>query len=217
MLRTLMVRGVRKLTLTLAAQRSFYGVDVRLFVLGVADRDIAWDKVGHGLRLLQQYDPRAFARLRELVDIVLVEEKFGALHAQWLREDRLISFDHAFIRAADTGPFQIAATLAHEVAHAWLESVGFEYRPERRARIEAICYRSMAAFMRRVPNASEWADYYERLAAWALSVGAEGWSDRAYRERQLGAHKAFEEIMRKDGTSEFTLRAIRRLVGRGSA
>src|SRR5260221_14466382 len=46
---------------------------------------------------------------------------------------------------------EAAAAIIHELTHARLDALGFDYREERRARIERICFRASRRFLERLP------------------------------------------------------------------
>jgi len=60
--------------------------------------------------------------------------------------------DFEFVKSEATSPLDLACALVHEGAHARLERLGIAYDEPRRARIEAVCYRSELALLRRVPD-----------------------------------------------------------------
>jgi hypothetical protein len=109
---------------------------------------------------------------------------FGTIGSlgSWNQDARLIAVSQGFIVDADTRPIHVAATIVHEATHAWLDSRGFSYAPHQRARVEAICYRAEAAFIRRVPGESDLASMYESCARAAVDT-PDDWSDDAARDR----------------------------------
>lgn len=70
----------------------------------------------------------------------------------WSRDARLVRLREDYVLDPATSSADVASTLVHEGTHAWLCRLGFGYEEHRRARIEAICYRSEVAFARRLPN-----------------------------------------------------------------
>jgi hypothetical protein len=83
----------------------------------------------------------------------------------------------------NTKPIHIGATIAHEATHAWLDDLGFTYTPSRRARIEAICYRTESALARQLPECEEVALEYEQCAWLVLDQPEDEWSDEAFHLR----------------------------------
>jgi len=97
----------------------------------------------------------------------------------------VIELSERYVSDRKTPAIALAATIVHEVTHAWLEHHGFEYAFERRRRLEAICYRAQAAFARRVPGADRLAEHYERTADAVRQGPDSNWSARAARDRMI--------------------------------
>lgn len=168
------------------------GLQVRAFLPGSwnASASVVEAKTAEAFALLRDFGPRHLDRMRALTDGVLLFETVGEAGA-WHRDARFVQLDTNFVSQSETKPIHVAATLVHEVTHAWLGSLGFSYFPsQRRARIEAICYRAEAAFARRVPGGEEAASEYEDIAR-AISDGFDIWSDEDIRAR---AHTALQEL-----------------------
>ena len=187
----------------IARKRTELGVQVG-FLLPAAEHSSLYDREGRALALLQQFDSRALCRLQALADGILILGSVGAL-AEWLGPARLIRVSeyHAADEAVDD--IQLAATLVHETTHAWLNHHGIQTRhrdgPVRRARVEAICIRSEAAFLRRVPNGETLAGELESLAQWALDDPEAKWSEEAFDQRRASD-------LRELGVPEWLIRRV---------
>jgi hypothetical protein len=75
--------------------------------------------------------------------------------------------DERFVADPATSVERIASAIVHEATHARLERYGIGYDEDRRARIEAICFRRELAFAARLPDSSglqqviaEYLDWY---------------------------------------------------------
>ena len=94
---------------------------------------------------------------------------------------RLVTLRHDYVVSLSTSAAEIASTLVHEGTHARLVACGFDYAPERRARIEAICARSEIAFARQLPDSEDLIEGAE----WRLALDPSEWSYRVLQQRQL--------------------------------
>ena len=56
-----------------------------------------------------------------------------------------------FLQRHGAGGEKAAAVIIHELTHARLDALGFDYREERRARIERICLRASRRFLEKLP------------------------------------------------------------------
>ena len=112
---------------------------------------------------------------------MLVFGTTGAL-AQWVPSVRLVVVRLNYVMDPETSSLDLASTLVHEGAHAWLDGLGFGYEPPRRARIEAICFRSEIAFARRLTDPKNLISRAERQLARDPSY----WTNVAFRQRTLG-------------------------------
>jgi len=158
-------------------------VEIGTLLLEREARETIEEKVSAALILLALHDCRQLARLRARVVGIFV---FGSTQwelGSWDREARLIKLKESYVMDASVEPLAIAAMIVHETTHAWLEYLGFKYESARRQRIEAICFRSEAAFARRVPDGDASAKYYEERAAKILVESPETWSDTAFANR----------------------------------
>lgn len=193
----------------LARSREVCGVRVWL-PFGTPERqDRVAAKVGRALELIAAHDARAFASLRDLSRGIFVADRPG-VYGSWIPAPRIIVLSLSQLDSDSMFPEHVAATVVHEVAHAWLESKGLRYHPERRHRIEALCYLSEARFARRIPGGHALADHYSAVAARVRDAGPEQWSWEARVERDLAELDSL-------GTPEWVRRLVRRIALRRSA
>ena len=158
------------------------GVEFGVLLPDPAHREILVAKCEAALALLQRHGPRHLARLLAHARGVLI---FGAVRPQgeWFRDSRLVVIGEEFAARPATEPAHLAAVIVHEATHAWLEHLGFAYATERRPRLEAICFRTQAAFARAVPGGGPLAAHYEARARAVLAEGVAAWSNDAFRRR----------------------------------
>ena len=192
MIRAGVVRFWWRTVFALCERHRFDGADVRIFLPGTAERQILVQKCRGAFELLRTYAPRQLLRLRNFTDGVLVLGEDSFVLGEWMAPARLIRLNAAFMLKPETRPVDIAATVVHETTHAWLEHCGYRYTVERRPRIEAICYRSEAAFARQLPDGEDLATVFDICAELALQ-DENAWTDTALREltlnqlREIGA------------------------------
>lgn len=126
-------------------------------ILGVrvvvpADRhtaDAAFVKLASAFDLLQDHGRGSLDDIRRHTNGVFVWATAGAL-GEWHRETRLVVLEETHVYREGTSARDIASTLVHESTHARLEAKGFTYSPERRERLEKVCFRRQLAFARRL-------------------------------------------------------------------
>ena len=191
------------------SNRRDYAVPVWMVLSLAAEREVGFPKIARALELIGEYHPRTLARLRALADGVIVFDIPGT-QGSWLQAVRLVRLSEKHVLGADTAPEHIAATIAHEVAHAWLISRGIKYSPDQRHRVEAFCYRSEAALARRLPGCEKLAEYYEATASRTVANGPAPWSKERRIERDL---RALEGL----GVPGWMRSLLRRTAQRGSA
>ena len=183
-----------------AERRTFSGCSVGIFLPQTVDRPLFEQKCSVAFELVRLHGPRHFARLGKLCDGVLVFGDTGPL-AEWVQSARLITLGQHFLLRPGTQPADVAAAIVHEITHAWLDHLGFEYTVHRRRRIEAICYRSQAAFARRLPGGEELAADCEACADAVLLQTEAEWSEHVFRLRAIAQ-------LRELGTPEWLVRAV---------
>lgn len=197
----------------LSARRTLEEVPVYVAFADDQNRDETWAKLSAALALVRAHDRRALASIRQNVDHIIVFER-PHVAGMWRREERFILVEKTFAERADVTALHVAATIVHEATHAWLESLGIQYLPSSRRRIEAICYRAQAAFARRAGGSSEViASYYERAEA-ILAQPESAWDDAAFVHRELRRMDALATTLENEGVPTFVVAALRRW-GRG--
>lgn len=163
-----------------AERRDFAGVHVAFHWPEPDEAVAGFAKCAEALELLARFDPRRLERIRRHADGILLFGSVGGL-AQWVAPARVIVLRGTYVLAPETSAAELASTLVHEGTHAWLESLGISYEPDRRERIEAICFHSELAFARRIPDGG---DLVAR-AGRQLQRAPEYWADAAFRARTM--------------------------------
>ena len=110
-------------------------------------------KVRAALDLIATTDARCYRIVKKYVRHVIVWPGDYTAYDRWGG----IHFAREYLEDANT-PL-VAAGLVHEATHLRIARSGIPYDPELRARIEALCVREQAAFLRRVadPRGEAWA------------------------------------------------------------
>jgi hypothetical protein len=174
-------------------------------VTGSFEAELAFDRIAAGLELLACYDPSILACLRRDAQGILVwETESSSAVASWHYGVKLIIVDARFLCDPDTTPAKIAATLVHEATHARLDRFG--YPPDKRARVEALCFRRERAFARRLPDA----DVLVAEIDHQLQREPSYWADDAHVQRVV-------DELTKRGVPLWLIRTIQRLSGRRAA
>jgi hypothetical protein len=189
-------RWMFSFTLRVAEKRVLEGVRVGILLPTDEERRIIFPKIAEALNLLGRHDPWRLARFRRDVSAVLVELTSGA-RGEWISAEGLVRLQSDYAKAEKTSALEIASTLVHEGTHAWIERMGVEYDEPRRGRIEAVCFRSQLAFLRRVPGSAELIADTERQ----LTRNPDYWTDAAFRRRRL-------EHLRKLGIPDWLVRVL---------
>lgn len=174
-------RGVFRL----ATRRTLHGVTVGVLWPDADDAEAIFSKVEAALRLLARHDRRRFDRLSRATGGIVVLGTAGAL-AEWIQGPRLMRIRENYVLDPGASPGHLASTIVHEGTHAWLWRLGFGYDESDRARIEAICYRSEIAFVRRLADAEHLLPELEG----ALTRDPAEYSEAARRARTLAAFRA---------------------------
>ena len=183
-LRCRIARAYWRVVFQLSERHTFSGCRVGILLPQGEARPILEQKCAAGLELLRTVSPKHYDRVRRhAVGIVVLGE--GRLAGRWLQAPRLIQLYEAWLLDPDTQARDVAATIVHEATHAWLAYHGIMTTSERRQRIEAICFRSEAAFARCLPDGEEMATLYEDCASGILAEPAAEWSDEALRRAQV--------------------------------
>lgn len=160
-------------------------------------------RVEGALLLIKQHSPLDYARItRELerVWVRLLPHSLG----EYMHSLRACILDERYVAGPATTVEQIASTIVHEATHARLERCGIEYEEQRRARIEAICFRRELAFAARLPDSAELQEGIARCLEW-YQANPEQFSDAHFQE----AHAAGAvEALRYLGSPEWFVKAF---------
>jgi len=144
-----------------------------------ANRDECTARIKDALQLTVQA-PRRFRLLLNRLRVVVVwsgdycySDTFGGVHLP--AEDVMGVSTHA-----------LASVFIHEATHVRIGRMGIAYRPEYRARIEALCIRTQADFLRSSPNNPDDPEKMARAVERALDTPWWSEADRdANRERVM--------------------------------
>ncbi len=141
--------------------------------------ECVYPKVAEALGLIARYDPRRMERLRRLSRGIYIDPGLDA-RGTWRGPNRLVLLQHAYVASSETTAVEVATTIVHEGAHAWLDSLGFTYAEAARARIERACIRNEAAFLRRLPDS----DGLVAAAELRMNPDPAFYTDAAFLERR---------------------------------
>jgi hypothetical protein len=164
----------------------FFRNSERRDILGVpvvvpADRrtaEAAFAKITTAFDLLQDHGSRSLDDIRRHTNGVFLWATAGAL-GEWHRETGLVVLEETSVHHEDTTARDIASILVHESTHARLDAKGFAYSPQRRERIEKVCFRRQLAFARRLSDPGELIDQAERQ----LQLAPDYFTNEAWRQR----------------------------------
>ena len=160
-------------------------------------------RVEGALLLIKQHSSLDHARITRELERVWVCLLPHSL-AVYRHSLRACILDQRYVADPATTVEQIASTIVHEATHARLERCGIEYEEQRRARIEAICFRRERAFAARLPDSAELQEGIARYLEW-YQANPEQFSDAHFQE----AHTAGGiEALRYMGTPDWIIRAI---------
>jgi hypothetical protein len=137
--------------LALHTKRQEHGITVIVSDTSMTEAE-ALDRVRRVLRFLHGTDPLRFRWVQRYVRHVVVwpgdytaYDRRGGIH-----------LSGRYLHAAPEAI--VAGGLVHEAVHLRIQRCRIEYRPRLRERIETICTREQAAFLRKVPGSgSSWA------------------------------------------------------------
>ena len=147
---------------------------IPLAIGALSDDAAIYAQVAGGLQLIAEYAPPEFARIRSLMRGIVVAPLYGA-RGEWRPSLRACAISMRFLKSTEASSASVAATVIHELAHARLDALGFDYREERRARIERICYRRSQRFLESLPASEERAIALEEVEG-GLSLDSSAWS-----------------------------------------
>ena len=165
-------------------------------------------RVAHALECLREFDPASFARLTVLVRGIWVYEDVSA-RAKWWEYRRWIGLNAAVVDRSSYERGHLAALLVHELTHARLGARGISVHDSNRQRVEAICIRREAAFVRRMPGGEAFAGSREVRAAQVLADPPEDWSAAEMRRKQDRALARYLEPLEAEGAPRWVARGAR--------
>ena len=147
----------------------------RLVDLGSSGLLASWaSKVEDALRLIEQYDPRRYRRVRiDLRGFALIRDG-GEFYHHGLRA---YVMDLVSMQARSVS--ELGAAIVHEATHARLARAGVRATRKRLSRIEQICTTAEASFAAKLPEGEELA---KRVSA---KLSQSWWTDEDLRIRRL--------------------------------
>jgi hypothetical protein len=155
---------------------------VPLAVAAFAGEATIHAQIRSALDLIAAYAPAEFNRIATLMRGIIVTRCFGA-RGEWRQSLNACVISTHFLRSEDATPASVAGTIIHELMHARLDAIGFDYREERRARIERICYRRSQRFLESLPVSNERTAAFEEVEA-GLSLDSAEWSTAVFWRRK---------------------------------
>jgi hypothetical protein len=192
-------RIVDRIQLAMSTSRHLDGIWIGSWRGGPEDLT----RVEGALLLIKQHSPLDYARItRELerVWVSLLPHGLG----EYRHSLRACILDERYVADPATAVEQIASTIVHEATHARLERCGIEYEEQRRARIEAICFRRERAFAVRLPDSAELQEGIARCLEW-YHANPEQFSDAHFQEAHVAGGI---EGLRYLGAPDWLIRAF---------
>jgi hypothetical protein len=190
-------------------------VDKMAFALSMARRvDGIWigsfrrnkddlERVEGALLLVKQHSPLHYSRIVNELERIWVSVVSVGL-AQYDRSLKACVLDELFVDDTATTVARIASTIVHEATHARLERCGIAYNENRRARIEAICFRRELAFAVRLPDSPTLQQDIAQYLDW-YQANPDYFGDAQFRER-TGSGEV--EAIRYLGAPNWLIRAM---------
>ena len=132
----------------------------------LAAANLAWERLDLALNVLHEHDRRQYHAVRTRLKAILIGGSTRTRRVYYMAPAQACVFTPAYF--ADTAsPTWLAGTLVHEMTHARLHTMGFEYAGESIRRIERICTRQQLAFVQRVPGSELESTHLSNvMAAW---------------------------------------------------
>jgi hypothetical protein len=137
-------------------------------------------QIAAALQLIREFAPADFERLGRMSRGIAVGRLYGA-RAQWRQSIRICVISTHYLRRSDTTAVAIASVIIHELMHARLDALGFDYREEQRARIERLCFRASRRFLERLAPSPDREAALEELEVY-MSLESREWSNAALKE-----------------------------------
>jgi len=123
------------------------------------------DEVERALALIKQHSPPDHARIVRELDRIWVNLVIHGV-AEYVHSLKACVLDERFLADPVTTTEKVASTIVHEATHARIERYGIAYDEDRRARIEAICFRRELAFIARLPDQDKLLEDVEKTLSW---------------------------------------------------
>jgi hypothetical protein len=153
---------------------------VPLAIGALRGEEVIRTQIAAALHLIGEFAPADFERLRVLSRGIAVARLYGA-RAEWRQSIRVCLISSHYLRRPDTTHAAIAGSIIHELTHARLDAIGFDYREERRARIERVCFRASQRFLERLPQSADRDAAIQDVEDY-LCLESREWSNAALRE-----------------------------------
>ena len=191
----------------LSKARRIQDIDVRILLPG-SEGNVIFDKVSAALALIATHSPIRLRHIRRDLRGIWITETAGN-QAEYDWAERLCLLDRGYLLRPEFTPAHVAASVIHEATHARLARRGFGYQPERRARVEGVCYRAELRFASRLPDQESLVEQIQRdlgrdPIAWSAAASAEraegklrelsvpGWLIRRIIRQPVPANKPLE-------------------------
>jgi hypothetical protein len=174
-----------------------------------AKAEQSFARVEEALRLIRDYAPRRYARIRRDLACVWVRVLPGPW-ASYNRGLRACQLDSRFVLDQAVLSSQVAASIVHEATHARLTACGIGYEEAIRTRVEALCLHAEDEFAKQLPDGSA----IQRVAERTLQRGSAPWTDEAVRQSHLRGSREALEFLRFPSWLGRCLEVLSRLVGR---
>jgi hypothetical protein len=169
-------------------------VQIAVPFLEPAEVQLAKEKVGAAVRLVQAHSPKHHARIERFIPHVLVLGK-RPYPAVYVAAQKMCHMLADWVLLPETSVERVASTLVHESCHGYLESLGIVYEEKLRQRIENVCFRTELAFARKAPGLEARA---VELEAWLRHDGSY-WAETAFHQRRAAAMETNLQKLRETG------------------
>lgn len=138
-------------------------------------------RIESALLLIKQHSPLHYSYVvKELARIWISVVSVGL--AQYTHSLKACVLDGRFVDDPTTSVGRIASTIIHEATHARLERCGIAYNEDRRARIEAVCFRRELALAVRLPDSAELQQDIAQYLDW-YAANPDYFRDAQFRKR----------------------------------
>jgi hypothetical protein len=147
-------------------------------------------RVEQAMLLAKQHSPLNYARIirdLERIWVFLLPHGLGQYQASL----KACLLDERYVADPATSIERVASTIVHEATHARLQRYGIGYEEERRARIEAICFRRELAFATRLPDGAQLRQEIIRYLDW-YQANPDYFSDAQFQKRRT--HNEIEAL-----------------------